>query len=92
MDWDNPYHEINKGCLYKEDGREHMDLEQDKKLDAFLVGWSRGVNPEGEDYGEQAFEELSWNNLGYRFGLLFDETSRELKEELYYWCVKKMNE
>lgn len=45
-----------------------------------------------EDFGERAFRVLSRKNLGYRFGLLFGETSEQLQEELYYWCVEQMRE
>jgi len=91
MDWENPAYEINKGLLYEEDGRRELEPNDDEALSVFLTGWSNANNPDSEDFGETAFKELSWRNLGYRLGLLFGETPRRLKEDMYYWCVERMN-
>ena len=92
MDWDHPAYEINKGLLYEEDGRRVLEPGDDEAFGVFETGWSSAVTAGGEDYGENAFRELSWHNLGYRLGLLFGRTSREQKEKLYYWCVEQMGE
>ena len=91
MDWDNPAYEINKGLLFKGDGRRNPDPD-DEALEVFKRGWRYAVYPDDEDFGENAFRELSWQNLGYRLGLLFGETSEKLQEEMYYWCVEQMSE
>jgi len=91
MDWENPAYEIDKGLLYEEDGRRELEPGDDEALSVFLTGWSDANNPDSEDFGEMAFKKLSWRNLGYRLGLLFGETPRNLKEDLYYWCVDQMN-
>jgi len=91
MDWEDPAYEINKGLLFQEDERRQLKSDDNEALSVFLTGWSNAVNPNSKDFGERTFKELSWRNLGYRFGLLFDETPKELKEEMYYWCVDKMN-
>ena len=91
MDWDDPEYEINRGLLHKEDDRKDPDPD-DERLETFKRGWRYAVYSEDEDFGEQAFEELSWQNLGYRLGLLFEKTSEELQEEMYHWCVSQMRE
>lgn len=47
---------------------------------------------EGEIYTEDTLEELTWDNLGWRLGRLFDETSEDLKEEIFNWCKKKQGQ
>lgn len=89
--WDNPTYDIHKGLLYSGDDRRDPEPDDDA-IKVFKEGWWRATTSEQEDYGEQAFETLSWHNLGYRFGLLFGETSGELQEELYDWCVEQMRE
>lgn len=91
MSWYDPEHEIHKGLLYKNDSRKNPRPD-DERLETFKRGWRYAIYPEDEDFGEQAFEELSWQNLGYRLGLLFGDTSEELQEELYGWCVAQMRE
>jgi len=56
----------------------------------FREGWRRGVA--GERYGEPSLKELTWDNLGYRLGALFSDTSPELVDELYDWCVRQQHE
>jgi len=91
MEWEDPAYEINRGLLYEEDTRRELEPGNEEALSVFLTGWSNAVNPDNEDFGEIAFSQLSWRNLGYRLGLLFDETPRPLKEEMYFWCVKQMS-
>lgn len=91
MDWDAPAYEINKDLLYREDIQKDPTPD-DERLETFKRGWQYAVYPADEDYGEQAFAELSWQNLGYRLGMLFGKTSEKLQEELYTWCVRQMRE
>lgn len=57
------------------------------RLGAFKRGWSDAVG--GEDYG--SLDTLTWQNLGWRLGQLFGETSEELQEELFVWCVAQQD-
>lgn len=56
----------------------------------FREGWRKGAN--GEQYGERSLRELTWDNLGYRLGMIFSETSPALVDELYDWCVRQQRE
>lgn len=55
----------------------------------FKAGWNKSVD--GAEMGA-ALDQLTWENLGWRLGKLFDDTSEELQEELYVWCVKQQVE
>jgi len=70
----------------EQDIRVHPDPEDDR-LGAFKAGWTEAQK--GEEYNADTLEQLSWHNLGWRLGMLFGETSTELKEELYLWCVSQ---
>lgn len=48
----------------------------------FRERWENALNLNAEDFGEHAFEELSWHTIGYRLNLLFGNTSPELQKEL----------
>jgi hypothetical protein len=56
----------------------------------FCEGWRKGAV--GERYGEESLKELTWDNLGYRLGTLFSDTSPGLVDELYDWCVRQQRE
>ncbi|MFC7138082.1 hypothetical protein ACFQRB_19635 [Halobaculum litoreum] len=91
MDWSDPAYEINKGLLFDDD--ERVDpTPDDQRFDVFRRGWGEAVDGDKADFGERAFRTLSWRNLGYRLGLLFDETPEPLQRELYAWCVKQLRE
>jgi hypothetical protein len=51
----------------------------------FRQGWLNVV--EGKGYGDTALKELTWDNLIYRLGKLFGETTDEMIEQQYEWCV-----
>ena len=57
------------------------------RVGSFKAGWTKAEN--GEEFGPRALEGLSWHNLGWRLGMIFDETPTDLKEELYQWCVEQ---
>lgn len=77
------------GLTYSEDKRkEDPDLES-HRLGNFKQGWTRAV--EGQEY-DMVLDELKWNNLGWRLGKLFGETSDEMREELFEWCVRQQME
>lgn len=82
-------HEVNKALTYETDGRRNPDPDNEA-LKVFKNGWWMGANPDGEDFGENAHRELSWQNLGYRLGKLFGDTSDEMIKEMYVWCVSQM--
>lgn len=59
---------------------------------AFKRGWNAAVKGEDESsrYSDDPnLEKLTWDNLGYRLGSLFGETSDELQQKLFEWCVTK---
>jgi len=77
------------------DGLKH-DWEEDQRvfpepgndrIGSFKAGWTKAE--QGEEFGPRALEGLSWHNLGWRLGMIFDETPTELKKELYQWCVEQ---
>jgi hypothetical protein len=62
---------------------------------AFKRGWTAAVkdlddSKESSKYDKSPPpEKLTWDNLGYRLGSLFDETDDDLRQELFDWCVTK---
>ena len=80
---------------HKENDRRVFPDPADDRLAAFKAGWTKAAN--GETFGLQTYESLSWHNLGWRLGRLFDynsghDTSGELKREIYMWCVDQQLE
>lgn len=71
------------GLSYDEDNRA-VDPEEGYRLGRFKAGWTKAVN--GREMAG-ALDRLTWENLGWRLGRLFGETSTELQKELYEWCV-----
>jgi hypothetical protein len=49
----------------------------------FREGWRKAVA--GERYNRTTLRELTWDNLGWLFG----QTSPDLVDEIYDWCVKQ---
>jgi len=73
------------GLTFDED---HRDLDPNKsghRRARFRQGWRNAV--EGRVYGDEALKALAWDNLGYRLGRLFGDTSDEMIDEQYDWCV-----
>ncbi|QHS15735.1 hypothetical protein [Halopenitus persicus] len=60
------------------------------RVGSFKAGWTKAEN--GEEFGPRALKGLSWHNLGWRLGMLFDDTPTDLKEDLYRWCVEQQRE
>jgi len=56
----------------------------------FREGWRDAAT--GPPYGEDALKQLTWQNLGYRLGVLFPDTRPELVDKLYDWCVRQQQE
>lgn len=63
--------------------------EENHRLGRFKVGWNDAVDDEEYD---AVLDELTWQNLGWRLGKLFGETSEELQEEMYDWCVQQQTD
>jgi hypothetical protein len=72
------------GLTYEVDER-LVDPDANYRRGRFKVGWSDAVD--GTELGEDVLNQLTWENLGWRLGKLFGETSEDLKEESYEWCV-----
>lgn len=56
----------------------------------FREGWQNAVT--GQAYSSATLKKLTWDNLGYRLGKLFGETSDQLIDEMHEWCVRQHNE
>jgi hypothetical protein len=74
------------GLTYHTDVR-HRDPQNRRKA-RFKIGWSKAV--QGHTYSQETLEALTWQNLGYRLGKLFGETSDEMIEEIFHWCVRQL--
>ncbi|KTG11447.1 hypothetical protein AUR64_04115 [Haloprofundus marisrubri] len=81
----NPTMSID-GLTYKDDVR-MIDPDDNYRRGRFKVGWRN--TDDGTEMGEEVLNQLTWENLGWRLGKLFDDTSEDLIEELYEWCVKQ---
>jgi hypothetical protein len=70
------------------------DPESDRQ-GAFKRGWTAAVKDltDGEKSSKYSEgpppEALTWDNLGYRLGSVFDETDDDLRQELFEWCKRK---
>jgi hypothetical protein len=78
-----------QGLTYAEDTR-RVNPDANYRRGRFKVGWNDAVD--GVKLGANALERLTWENLGWRLGMLFDDASEELKEDLYDWCVTQQVE
>lgn len=74
------------GLTYEND-RRTVDPDANYRRGRFKVGWNRAAD--GAVMGDEALAELTWENLGWRLGMLFGEAPDELKEELYRWFVEQ---
>ncbi|QLG61476.1 endonuclease/exonuclease/phosphatase family protein [Halorarum salinum] len=77
------------GGLTFDDDIRVVDPKSNRRRGRFNAGWNKAVA--GTDM-EDALERLTWENLGWRLGKLFGETSDDLRGELYDWCVKQQIE
>ena len=78
---------VKDGLTYTEDVRNRNPT--GNHLGNFKKGWKNAV--EGQEY-EAVLDELKWNNLGWRLGKLFGETSEESKEHIFNWCRVQINQ
>ncbi|MEP0760132.1 hypothetical protein [Coleofasciculus sp. FACHB-T130] len=82
---DNKNQMNNTFLLFKNDIRKKDPNNTGHRKAEFRKGWKKAI--EGEIYNKDILENLTWNNLGYRLGKLFGETSPEQIDEIYDWCV-----
>ena len=72
---------------FERDDRSEDPNESGHRRARFRQGWLNAV--EGQVYGDAALDKLTWENLGYRLGKLFGETTDEMIEQQYEWCVRQ---
>ncbi len=70
-----------------DDVRHTNPNENNHRKTRFKQGWRDAV--EGQEYGLEPLQRLTWQNLGYRLGRVLRETSTEMVEEMYDWCVRQ---
>ncbi len=75
------------GQPFERDVRSGDPNESGHRRARFRQGWTKAVD--GNVYGDAALGELTWDNLGYQLGKLFGETTDEMIEQQYEWCVRQ---
>lgn len=75
------------GLTFEIDEREKDAHKNEHRRARFRQGWQKAVA--NEDYTGDTLKRLTWDNLGYRLGKLFGETSPEEVNHLYDWCVRQ---
>jgi len=79
----------HNGLNYDADVR-MVDPDANYRRGRFKAGWNKAVD--GAEMDGEILNQLTWENLGWRLGKLFGQTSEELQEELYEWCVEQQIE
>ncbi|QSG14360.1 Exonuclease III [Halapricum desulfuricans] len=79
----------HNGLSYEDDIR-MVDPDANYRRGRFKVGWNKAVD--GAEMQDNVLDQLTWENLGWRLGMIFGNTSDELKEELYEWCVEQQTD
>jgi hypothetical protein len=73
---------------YKQDNRDSEPNRSGYRRGQFKRGWKNAA--EGDHYSSTKLnKELTWNNLGYRFGHILGPTPRDLIELMYDLCVQQ---
>jgi hypothetical protein len=70
---------------FERDARDANPDQNAHRLARFRDGWRNALS--SQSYTERTLAELTWENLGYRLGKLFGETSPLLIDLMYEWCV-----
>lgn len=65
------------------------EREQDAHKNEYRRARFRQEAVTNEVYTSETLKRLTWDNLGYRLGKLFGETSPEEINHLYDWCVRQ---
>lgn len=74
----------NATLAYEEDVRKPLDSDRER---TFHRGWRDAVRD--GPYGEETYNQLSWQNLGNRLGCLFGDVPDEMKDELMFWAERQ---
>ena len=77
------------GLLYKTDVRNTEPNQNELRRARFHAGWQRALS--SKPYAEGTLDHLTWENLGYRLGMIFGEASRDLIDEMYDWCTEQQS-
>lgn len=72
------YEQILNGLVYQQDMRKPPDKTRKSQ---FKIGWKNAVN--NKKYTTKTLKILTWNNLGYRFGLRLGKTLETTIDEVY---------
>jgi hypothetical protein len=73
-----------------EDIRSEEPNETGHRRARFRDGWRNAV--EERIYTPETLRKLTWESLGNRLGAIFRETSPELVNQMYDWCVRQQEE
>jgi len=73
------------GLTYEEDIRK-VDPERNYRRGRFKKGWNDAVD--GKEYDEETLQKLTWENLGWRVGMVVGEANEHRQEEVYSQLVK----
>lgn len=82
------YERLLSQLSYEQDVRNPPD---NLRLARFEAGW-RDASIRNETYDNQTLRQLTWQNLGYRFGKEFDEQPSEEIEGAYRFLARLHNE
>ena len=75
------------GLRYEEDIRNTDPNQSHHRRTRFLQGWKNAENE--QEYVNDTLDSLTWENLGYRLGVLFGTTDEAEKISMYDWCVRQ---
>lgn len=78
-----------RGLIYEEDARV-VDPDANYRRGRFKAGWNAAVDR--TEYSDDVLATLTWENLGWRCGMLFGAASEDQQEALYEWCVAQQIE
>lgn len=81
---------VSYGGLDYDDDVRKIDPDANYRRGRFKVGWNNAVD--GVEMEDDVLNHLTWENLGWRLGKVFGDTSDERKEDLYEWCVEQQIE
>jgi hypothetical protein len=74
------------GLTYSRDIRNTEPNQDGRRRGNFKAGWNDAADR--HIYGDDALDELTWENLGNRLGTILREAPVELQEKMYEVCVE----